>query len=106
MRRNSAIIVLMVVILASAAGRPAWSEHAKNIRATGVVRIATNPGIEPMEYRQNGQLVGYDIDLGNELAKHMGARAEWVVYENLDELVSLLIDGTSSDTFDIVISAM
>ncbi len=106
LRVTPIFIVLAATILTSAIGRPAWADHAERIRDAGVLRIATNPGMEPMEYQQNGNLLGYDIDMGNALAEHMGVRAEWVIYENLDELVTLIEDGTSRDDFDITISAM
>ncbi len=76
MRMTSVLILLVIIILATATGRPAWSEQVEDIRSERILRIATNQGIEPMEYRQNGNLIGYDIDLGDELAKHLGAQAK------------------------------
>ncbi len=106
MRTPSLVFIFAALFLVGVIGRPAWSDQAEKIRDSGVLRIATNPGIEPMEYRRNGELSGFDIAVGNALAEHMGVRAEWVVYENLDDLVKLIKNGKSKDEYDIVLSAM
>src|SRR6266567_1149317 len=36
--------------------------------------IGTDPTLPPMEFMQNGNFVGYDIDLANLLAKEMGVK--------------------------------
>jgi ABC-type amino acid transport substrate-binding protein len=80
--------------------------HLARIRAAGVLRIATNPGIEPMEVVRDGELVGYDIDLGNQLARRMGLEVEWISFQRLEDLLRPVSEGDFAGRFDIVISAV
>lgn len=47
--------------------------------------IGTDPTLEPMEYEEEGKLVGYDIDLANFIGKELGAEVEFknVVFDNI-----------------------
>ncbi len=80
--------------------------HLDTVRAAGAIRIGINPGIEPMEYMHDGQLVGYDIDVGVELARHLNVEANWIVFDNFDQLVKHILEGESGGILDVVISAM
>src|SRR6202007_3273335 len=42
----------------------------------GKVAIVIDPSYPPMEFMQDGKLVGFDVDLAVELAKRLGVRAE------------------------------
>ncbi len=46
--------------------------------AEDVLRVGTESAYAPFEFTQDGQLVGFDIDLMNAVAKEMGATVEWV----------------------------
>ena len=46
-----------------------------------VIRFATSGEYPPFEFYQNGELVGFDIDLGHLIAKKMGKQA---VFENME----------------------
>lgn len=37
-----------------------------------VLVMGTNAGFKPFEYRENGEIVGFDVDLAREIAKGMG----------------------------------
>ena len=39
--------------------------------------VGTNAEFEPFEYLQNGEIVGFDVDLMEEIAKSMGKEIEW-----------------------------
>ena len=99
------MIVGIAVLFGS---QPATADpgHLELMRASGTIRIATNPGIEPMEFLRGGQLVGYDIDLGAALAKHLNVGVKWIVFDDFEELVGYVIDGRSGGQFEVVISAM
>ncbi len=51
--------------------------------------IGTDPTFQPMEFMQNGKMVGYDIDLANLLSKQLGVP---VVFKNIifDDLFTAL----------------
>ncbi|WGS51627.1 ABC transporter substrate-binding protein [Paraburkholderia sp. D15] len=49
------------------------------IAKTHVIKVAVNSIYPPMEYKDpdTGELVGFDIDLGNAIAKQLGVKLEW-----------------------------
>lgn len=43
------------------------------------IRFGVEPGYAPFEYKAaDGTLVGFDVDLGNEMCKRLKAKCEWV----------------------------
>src|SRR5687767_10001626 len=54
------------------------SNKVEEIKKAGVLRIAIEASYPPFTHREGEKIVGYDIDLGNELAKELGVRAEFV----------------------------
>ncbi|HEX7385706.1 MAG TPA: transporter substrate-binding domain-containing protein [Castellaniella sp.] len=66
------------------------------------LRIATEAGYPPFEYRNtNGQLEGFDIDIGNELCKRMNRNCVWI-----DQSFDGLIPGLQARKFDLADSTM
>ncbi len=47
------------------------------VRKSGRLVIATDALYPPNEFKQNGQIVGFDVDLGTAIAKKLGVRAEF-----------------------------
>lgn len=47
--------------------------------------VGTDPTLQPMEYSENGKLLGYDIDLANFIGKELGVEVEFknVVFDNI-----------------------
>jgi polar amino acid transport system substrate-binding protein len=76
---------------------PAW----ERIQRTGVLRVGTDPTYPPFESVENGQYVGYDMDLARALAAGMGVRAEFV---NLP--LDGQYDALAQDKVDVLISAL
>jgi polar amino acid transport system substrate-binding protein len=70
--------------------------HAANtsildqVKKNGVVRIGTGNDTPPMSYiDEQGKWVGFDVDLGNEIAKRLGVRLERVVVNNKTRIAFL-----------------
>ena len=84
------VSALLVVPLASDA------RNLDEIIASGNVKIGVHPNIPPLSYRDtNGDWQGFDIDLGNELAKKIGVEVEFVPVEwkaRVPALISEQID--------------
>jgi polar amino acid transport system substrate-binding protein len=51
----------------------------ERITKTKTIKIAVNAIYPPMEYKdpESGKLIGFDVDLGNALAKELGVTLEW-----------------------------
>ena len=72
----------------------------EKIRAAGVMNIGNGGAFPPFEYVADGKLMGFDRDLGDELCKRMGVRAEWQVFE-----FAGLIPALTSGRVDTLITA-
>lgn len=58
---------------------PAQARTLAEIRASGVLRLATSADFEPFNFMQAGAPAGFEVDLGEALARDMGLKVVWVV---------------------------
>jgi len=70
-------------------------------RAAGVLVVGNGGAFPPFEFIENGQLVGFDRDLGDELGRRMGLRIEWRIIA-----FAGLIAALTSSRVDCLITAM
>lgn len=77
----------------------AQARSLAEIKASGVLRIATNRDFPPFSQELDGGLVGFAVDLGNELAARLGVRPEWTSGPT-DELLNF-----ARDTHDLVVAS-
>lgn len=77
---------------------PVW----ERIQDTGTLRVCTDASFPPFEFIQDGQFVGYDIDLAWELAYRLGLSEVRPVNIHFDGLYDALADGKC----DTIISAL
>lgn len=72
------------------------------VKKRGVLRIGTDDTYPPMEFRDEaGNLLGFDIDLGNEIGKRMGLEVQWIPAE-WEGIIPSLQQGN----FDLIMSSM
>ncbi|POZ60731.1 ABC transporter substrate-binding protein [Chromobacterium alticapitis] len=91
---KKALAALAVGLMAASVGAYAkdWKE----------VRFGVDASYAPFEYKApNGQVVGFDIDLGNEICKRMKAKCVWVE-NDFDGMIPAL----KAKKFDGVLSSM
>jgi polar amino acid transport system substrate-binding protein len=67
----------------------AWKAMAKN----KMVRLGTNPFNIPFETANGTGVEGFDIDLGEEIAKDLGYPSKWIQWQNFSDLFDLLKKG-------------
>lgn len=79
----------------------AIADTLDKIKKAGVVIIGNGGAFPPFEYVENGKLVGYDIDLGEELAKRMGIKVQWIKIDFRG-----LIPALTSGRVDMLLTAM
>ncbi|WP_322059442.1 ABC transporter substrate-binding protein [Paraburkholderia sp. J63] len=85
----------IAMALALAAGA-AWA------KTPSVIRFGVDPSYAPFESRStDGQLVGFDIDLGNEICARLKARCVWV-----ENAFDGMIPALKARKFDGVLSSM
>jgi serine/threonine protein kinase len=102
----TALLVAVVALVAALVGpksstRPDGS--LQRVQRAGKLVIATDPTYPPMEFQRDGQLVGFDIDLAQHLARRLGVRAEFV---RIDWAWQNLLSQLNSREFDVLLSTV
>lgn len=77
-------------------GHANWSE----VKAKKTIRIATEGAFAPFNYYKGKELTGFEVDLGNELAKTLGLKVKWVTMP-----FETLLIGLGQNRFDLVIAS-
>ena len=79
---------------------PGKSNALDTIKKNGKLVIATDASYAPNEFKQNGQIVGFDIDLGAAIAKKLGVTASFqdVKFDNI-------LPALQSKKYDISLSS-
>ncbi|CAM3099465.1 transporter substrate-binding domain-containing protein [Leuconostoc rapi] len=96
----------MIVILVAVGGYAATAHHNKAAADTQVKLVKPKTltiGLEgtyaPFSYRQDGQLKGFEVDLGKKISKELGLKAHFV-----PTAWDGLIAGVGAKKFDIVLN--
>ncbi len=76
---------------------PALPSHLDDIRKVGVLHAATEGAFPPFNFFKGKDLVGFEVDLTNEIGKRMGLKVDWRTYS----FDSLLI-GLEEHRYDVV----
>ncbi|MCS7283188.1 MAG: ABC transporter substrate-binding protein [Anaerolineae bacterium] len=94
-----ALFLCLLLLLVSCS--PA--DRLDRILESGVLRVGMDASYPPFEYVDGeGNLVGFDVDLGRELATRLGVEARFVANLSYDGLY----DALTADVVDVVISAL
>jgi len=104
---SSTRLIHAVGALALASLAALWSPASQaqdtlaRIRQAGTMVIGNGGAYPPFEFVENGNLVGFDIDMGNEIARRMGVKAVWEKFD-----FNGLIPALQSKRVDILATAM
>ncbi|WP_167096780.1 transporter substrate-binding domain-containing protein [Mycobacterium sp. DL592] len=94
------VAALAAVVAACSGGSKNVGPTVEDIKAAGKIRIATFGDLPPYGYvKNNGTRSGFDIALGNRIAKDLGVTPEWIQV-NADSRV----DALKSDKVDLVLA--
>lgn len=97
MKNIKALLVLIAGLVAAAAVHARTFEE---IKASGKIVIATEGAFPPFNYFQGSKLTGFEIDLGDAIAKKMGLTVEWKPLA-----FDALLGGLRQDRWDIVLAS-
>ncbi|HTY62083.1 MAG TPA: ABC transporter substrate-binding protein [Acidobacteriota bacterium] len=104
--RAAKYFLLMVGVLLTLAGcgekKKEIKTAAESMEKNKVVRIVTDAVNAPFEFGSGTGVQGYDVDLGNEIAKDLGIEPKWVKATGYDHLFELLKGGEA----EMIISAI
>ncbi|TWT36474.1 Cyclohexadienyl dehydratase precursor [Posidoniimonas corsicana] len=82
--------------------RQPGEDRMARILRRGVIRVGVDPHRLPFAYQnQDGDLVGYDIDMAHQLAHDLGVSIEFVLFP-----ASELIEWLEDDRFDVAMGAL
>jgi polar amino acid transport system substrate-binding protein len=96
------ITTIALAILTFSAGSLLAEDTLMAIQKRGVLRIGTDPGYMPFELiNKKGELIGFDIDLAEEMAKAMNVKLE-IVSTAWDGIIPSLM----TDKFDVIMGGM
>jgi polar amino acid transport system substrate-binding protein len=79
---------------------PGKKSALETIKKNGKIVIATDASYAPNEFKQNGQIVGFDVDLGSAIAKKLGVTPSFqdVKFDNI-------LPALQSKKYDISLSS-
>ncbi len=99
--RTYALIAVALAVSALLAPAVQAQDTLARIRQTGIITIGNGGAYPPFEFVENGNLVGFDIDLGNEIARRLGVKAVWEKFD-----FNGLIPALQSKRVDLLATAM
>lgn len=77
----------------------AHAELIDEVNDRGELRIALSADLPPYSFKQDGQLTGFDVELGELLAKELEVKPSLLVTDNDD-----LLSGLESGKYDVAIT--
>jgi ABC-type amino acid transport substrate-binding protein len=96
------LAILACVLSGALSIGPAHAQDTlAKIRQAGTIVIGNGGAYPPFEFVENGNLVGFDIDLGNEIARRLGVKAQWEKFD-----FNGLIPALQSKRVDVLVTAM
>ena len=84
-----------------AAASCAHSDTLDDIKKRGEMIVGVEAAYVPYEFIKDGQIIGYDIDIGNRFAEKLGVKAKF-----MDTQWSGIIAALLTKKFDTVLSGM
>src|SRR5579864_989660 len=99
MRDATKLLVGMALLLAMTT--VAAADKLDDIRARGRLLVGTSDTSPPFSSRENGKVVGYDVDLAARVAQRLGLPMETISIVNADRIPAL-----QQDRVDLVASGI
>jgi ABC-type amino acid transport substrate-binding protein len=81
----AAALVIAIIVLLAAGTEPRLplppDNSLQRVKDAGMLAIAADFTYPPMEFRQDGNLVGFDVDLALHVARRLGVQAQFVAVD-------------------------
>ncbi len=95
-------LIVSVLTLSSVVFGASDDGSFEKIKAAGAIRIGVDDAFPPMEYRdEKGNLIGFDVDLADEIGKRLGIDILWV-----PTAWDGVILGLQAGKFDMILSTL
>jgi polar amino acid transport system substrate-binding protein len=104
--RLSQVVLITMITAVLMVTSVVWGASTDNswekVKAAGAIRIGVDDAFPPMEYRdEKGNLVGFDVDLADEIGRRLGVDIVWVPTAWDGVILSL-----QSGKFDMILSTL
>lgn len=100
MKKKIVLLSIVAILTATLCLAGCGQSAQEDPLADGVLKIGTNDTYVPMEYRdEQNNMVGFDIDLCNEIGKDLGVKVEWI-----STAWDGIFNGLNSGQYDCIIS--
>jgi polar amino acid transport system substrate-binding protein len=77
-KRTFALLLTGIVVLVTAC-TGGGGDLLSNVQNAGTIKVSTDPNYEPQSFLDdNGELIGFDIDVAKEIAERLGVEIEFV----------------------------
>ncbi len=100
MKRSTFLAVALAGLVSLTMGAAAQARTFEEIKTDGKIIIATEGAYPPFNYFQGSTLTGFEVELGDAIAKKMGLKVEW---KSLS--FDALLAGLRQDRWDVVIAS-
>jgi ABC-type amino acid transport substrate-binding protein len=91
--------ILTVLLTARGPADLSWQD----VKASGKLRVATDPTYPPLEYEVDGKMKGYDIDFAEQIGEGLGLKIE---FESVNWDWPTIVQRLNAHDFDVVISGV
>src|SRR5262245_44910693 len=101
MHRLQFLLIAAAAILAAACPANAQTTSLEAVKQKGVLVAGSSAEYPPFEYVADGKLVGYDVDMAEEITRRMGVRVAW---EKID--FKGIVAALTAKRVDVLITAL
>ena len=91
--------LLATVLLAAVAVQASAADLLDTVKQNGTLTIALEGTYPPFSYKEDGQLKGFEVELGKALAQRLGVKPQFVTTE-----WSAMLAGLQAGKYDVVIN--
>jgi polar amino acid transport system substrate-binding protein len=99
--RRHALMCVISCLAVAASGSAVAQQTLESIQKKREVIIGTSGTYPPFSQVRGGQLMGFDIDLGNEIARRLKVKATWQTFD-----LPGIIPALTSKRIDVMINSM
>ncbi|GAB7128796.1 cystine ABC transporter substrate-binding protein [Silvimonas sp. JCM 19000] len=91
--------VLIAALLGITAASAMAADLLDSVKQRGTLRVAVEGTYPPFNYKDNGQLTGFDVEIAQALAQKLGVKAEFTTTE-----WSGILAGLSAGKYDVIVN--
>ena len=101
-KKKWALVLVLVSVAMVLASPMSWASSLDDIKTKGVLVFATDATYPPFEsIDKDGKIIGFDVDVGNEVARRMGLKAQFV-----NTAWDGIFMGLNNKNYDVIISSV